>query len=228
MSRHVVRLAPTHRRGRTKIQIFLLLLHIQVLLEQYWMWLISSKWNYAKKWKWTNAKRRNDIDTVGVRAGCVLTAFEDSSFNGDQVLALHLRLHHSTSNKAALHLHHSGKKLIFSTLTFAFRSPSELILVIGEKHQLWFISPFIKLNWIQFMWKIPLLQMGSPCTDPRLWAHARRNRIGQVRLLSDIIVLLKLNRSLSNWVFCVKYTSTNYTYHARCPNYPTLHWWLMP
>jgi len=28
---------------------------------------------------------RNDIDTVGVRAGCVLTAFEDSSFNGDQV-----------------------------------------------------------------------------------------------------------------------------------------------
>merc|ERR1712130_166638 len=28
---------------------------------------------------------RNDIDTVGVRAGCALTAFEDSSFNGDQV-----------------------------------------------------------------------------------------------------------------------------------------------
>jgi len=28
---------------------------------------------------------RNDIDTVGVRAGCILTAFEDSSFNGDQV-----------------------------------------------------------------------------------------------------------------------------------------------
>ena len=30
-------------------------------------------------------KCRNDIDTVGVRAGCALTAFEDSSFNGDQV-----------------------------------------------------------------------------------------------------------------------------------------------
>ena len=28
---------------------------------------------------------RNDIDVVGVRSGCVLTAFEDSSFNGDQV-----------------------------------------------------------------------------------------------------------------------------------------------
>ena len=62
--------------------------------------------------------------------------------------------------------------------------------------------------------------MGGPCTDPRLWAHARRNWIGKVRLLSDI--LLKLNKLLSNWVFCVKYTSINITYHATCPSCPTL------
>ena len=76
------------------------------------MWLIAQ--NEIMPKKITNAKRRNDIDTVGVRAGCVLTAFEDSSFNGDQVfyIALNLHLHHSTSNKAALHLHHSGKKQI--------------------------------------------------------------------------------------------------------------------
>jgi len=29
---------------------------------------------------------RNDIDTIGVRAGCSLTAFTDSSYNGDRVL----------------------------------------------------------------------------------------------------------------------------------------------
>ena len=29
---------------------------------------------------------RNDIETIGVRAGCSLTAFEDSDFNGDQVV----------------------------------------------------------------------------------------------------------------------------------------------
>ena len=28
---------------------------------------------------------RNDMDTVGVRAGCTLTAYSDSSFNGDRV-----------------------------------------------------------------------------------------------------------------------------------------------
>ena len=38
--------------------------------------------------KYKMLKCRNDIDTVGVRAGCALTAFEDSSFNGDQVLIL--------------------------------------------------------------------------------------------------------------------------------------------
>ena len=28
---------------------------------------------------------RNDMDTVGVRAGCTLTAYSDSSFNGDRI-----------------------------------------------------------------------------------------------------------------------------------------------
>ena len=28
---------------------------------------------------------RNDIETIGVKAGCTLTAFSDSSFNGDRV-----------------------------------------------------------------------------------------------------------------------------------------------
>ena len=28
---------------------------------------------------------RNDMDTVGVRAGCTLTAYSDSSLNGDRI-----------------------------------------------------------------------------------------------------------------------------------------------
>ena len=28
---------------------------------------------------------RNDMDLVGVRAGCTLTAYSDSSFNGDRI-----------------------------------------------------------------------------------------------------------------------------------------------
>merc|ERR1712217_641355 len=28
---------------------------------------------------------RDDMDTVGVRAGCTLTAYSDSSFNGDRI-----------------------------------------------------------------------------------------------------------------------------------------------
>ena len=28
---------------------------------------------------------RNDMDTVGVRAGCTLTAYSDSSFNGNRI-----------------------------------------------------------------------------------------------------------------------------------------------
>ena len=98
-----------------------------------WVWLIAQNGIAQKKWKWTNAKRRNDIDTVGVRAGCVLTAFEDSSFNGDQVVYLALHLHHPRNKQEAI-----VQKLHFSNLTFAPRSPSELILVIGEKHRLWF------------------------------------------------------------------------------------------
>ena len=131
----------------------------------------------------------------------------------------------------ALHLHHPGnqqadtyseaivQKLHFSNLTFALRSPLELILVIGEKHRLWFWTVWSRSGLDSVHWQIPLLQMGGPCTDPRLWAHARRNWIGKVRLLSDIIVLLKLNKSLSNRVLCVKYTSTNSTYYATCHSF---------
>ena len=120
-----------------------------------WMWLISPKWNCAKRWKWTNANRRNDIDTVGVHAGCVLTAFEDSSFNGDQVFHIALYLHNPGNKQEDNYSEAIVKKLHFSNLIFALRSPSELILVIGEKHQLWFISPFTRLNWIQFIDKSP-------------------------------------------------------------------------
>ena len=32
-----------------------------------------------------NVVGRNDMDTVGVRAGCTLTAYSDSSFNGNRI-----------------------------------------------------------------------------------------------------------------------------------------------
>jgi len=37
------------------------------------------------KWMSTYYAYRNDIETIGVKAGCTLTAFSDSSFNGDRV-----------------------------------------------------------------------------------------------------------------------------------------------
>ena len=50
----------------------------------------TSYWSYRclDNFKFTHAKlrlARNDMDTVGVRAGCTLTAYSDSSFNGDRV-----------------------------------------------------------------------------------------------------------------------------------------------
>ena len=50
----------------------------------------TSYWSYRclDNFMFTHAKLRlprNDMDTVGVRAGCTLTAYSDSSFNGDRV-----------------------------------------------------------------------------------------------------------------------------------------------
>ena len=50
----------------------------------------TSYWSYRcpDNFMFTHAKlrlARNDMDTVGVRAGCTLTAYSDSSFNGDRV-----------------------------------------------------------------------------------------------------------------------------------------------
>ena len=50
----------------------------------------TSYWSYRclDNFMFTHAKlrlARNDMDTVGVRAGCPLTAYSDSSFNGDRV-----------------------------------------------------------------------------------------------------------------------------------------------
>ena len=61
-----------HKRGSEEVQLFLLRLEIQVNI-----WCGDNKV--------FKIYLRNDIDTVGVKAGCTFTGFSGSSFDGTKM-----------------------------------------------------------------------------------------------------------------------------------------------